>query len=196
MKQSNVIVLWGVSTIYICLALVMPLHACEQSGSSGGKAAVSASDTMGKHAMTAKTKKMESPNKQAVAHKTDKVVKHPVDTSAVTGNKEKKKAEQKEKPQVKVVNVDFKVLKERLKKTDAIGFFTKLAIRNDIVDLMDKIKQYRNKSMLKAKMKEIRASFDGLLLKIVALLEEDPNLSRDLYVGRESIWESLLEVKV
>jgi len=67
--------------------------------------------------------------------------------------------------------------------------------RNDIVDLMDKINKYRKNSMLKAKMKEIRSSFDGLLLKIIALLEGDPSLSRDLYVGRESIWESLLEVK-
>jgi len=106
-----------------------------------------------------------------------------------------KKAVPEKKPQAKAGNVDFKVLKDRLKHTNAIGFFTKLAIRNDIVDLMDKIKQYRKKSMLKEKMKEIRASFDGLLLKIIALLEEDPDLSHDLYVGRESIWESLLEVK-
>ena len=93
--------------------------------------------------------------------------------------------------------VDIKVLEQRLKNTDAIGFFTKLAIRNDIIDLMDKIKQYRknSNSNLKLKMKEIRVSFDGLLLKIIALLEDDPNLSRDLYVGRESIWESLMEVK-
>jgi len=91
--------------------------------------------------------------------------------------------------------VDFKVLEQRLKNTDAIGFFTKLAIRNDIIDLMDKIKKYRENSKLKTKMKEIRVSFDGLLLKIIALLEGDPDLSRDLYVGRESIWESLLEVK-
>jgi len=196
MKQSNVIVLWGVSTIYLCLALVMPLHACEQSGSRGGKAAASASATMGKHAMTAKSKKMESSNKQAVAHKIDTVAKHPVDTSAVIGKKDNTKAVQKEPSQAKISHVSYKELKERLKDTDAIGFFTKLAIRNDIVDLMGKIKQYRKKSMLKAKMKEIRASFDGLLLKIIALLEEDPNLSRDLYVGRESIWESLLEVKV
>lgn len=95
----------------------------------------------------------------------------------------------------KTVEVDIKTLETRLKNTDAIGFFTKLAIRSNIIDLMNKIRQYRKQSMLKAKMKEIRASFDGLLLKIIALLEEDPKLSRDLYVSRESIWESLLEVK-
>lgn len=98
------------------------------------------------------------------------------------------------KPEVAEINM--KVLTKRLKETDAIGLFTKLAIRNDVTDLMDEVKRYRKKSMLATKMKEIRESFEGLLLKIVALLEEDPELSRDLYVGRESIWKSLLEVKV
>jgi len=107
----------------------------------------------------------------------------------------KKKLVKKEKIQVKMASIGFNELKERLRSTDAIGFFTKLAIRNDIVDLMDKIKKYRKSSLLKSKMKEIRSSFDGLLLKIIALLRDDPKLSRDLYVGRKSIWESLLEVK-
>jgi len=95
----------------------------------------------------------------------------------------------------RTAHVDFKALEQRLKQTDAIGFFTKLAIRNDILDLMDNIKRYRKQALLNVKMKEIRSRFDGLLLKIIALLDHDPELSRDLYVGRESIWESLLEVK-
>ena len=91
--------------------------------------------------------------------------------------------------------LNIEVLKKRLSKTSAIGFFSKLAIRNDLVDLMRSIKKYRKKSILENKLGELRASFDGLLLKIVALLDEDPDLSRDLYVGREMIWQSLLEVK-
>jgi len=181
--------------LYLCLALVMPLHACEQSGGRDGKATASASDAVEKHATTVESEKMETAHKQADIRETTKLAKHSVDASVVIGKIENKKAVQKEPSPEKVSHVDYKELKERLKNTAAIGFFTKLAIRNDIVDLIDKIKQYRKKSMLKAKRKEIRASFDGLLLKIIALLEEDPDLSRDLYVGRESIWESLLEVK-
>ena len=94
------------------------------------------------------------------------------------------------------VGVDIETLKTRLKETDAIGVFTKLAIRGDILDLVDQIKRYRKQAKLEAKLAEVRASFDGLLLKMVALLEEDPSLSRDLYVSRESIWKSILEVKV
>jgi len=89
--------------------------------------------------------------------------------------------------------VNVSALKKRLRRTHAIGFFTKLAIRNDIVDLTDMIERYRKKSTLTDKLNEIRAHFDGLLLKIVALRNEDPDLSRDLYVGREQIWQSLLE---
>lgn len=96
----------------------------------------------------------------------------------------------------KQIAVDIESLKTRLKETDAIGVFTKLAIRSDILDLVDEINRHRKKNKLELKIAEMRASFDGLLLKMVALLERDPNLSRDLYVSRESIWKSLLEVKV
>ncbi|MDQ6983016.1 MAG: hypothetical protein Q9M08_08465 [Mariprofundus sp.] len=193
MKQLNVTVLYGVSTMYLCLVLAMPLHACEQS--SGEEAVASASSTVKKHVTTLKSDKELSANKQATVHEMAKGAKHQVAAPVENGKVEKKDTVQKETSQAKVSHVSFKELKERLKNTDAIGFFTKLAIRNDIVDLMDNIKKYRKQLMLKDKMTEIRASFDGLLLKIIALLEEDPNLSRDLYVGRESIWESLLEVK-
>ena len=93
------------------------------------------------------------------------------------------------------ISVDIEALKTRLKDTDAIGVFTKLAIRSDILDLVDEINRYRKQTKLESKINEVRASFDGLLLKMVALLEGDPTLSRDLYVSRESIWKSLLEVK-
>jgi len=94
-----------------------------------------------------------------------------------------------------VAAIDVEVLTARLKKTKAIGLFTKLAIRNDVSDLMSDVKHYRKKSMLDSKIEEIRESFEGLLMKIIALLDDDPELSRDMYVGRESIWKSLLEVK-
>ncbi|MFQ5581879.1 MAG: hypothetical protein ACE5F3_04525 [Mariprofundaceae bacterium] len=91
--------------------------------------------------------------------------------------------------------LDMDTLVERLKQTKAIGVFTKLAIRNDVVDLVDLINDYRRKSLLKAKLEYIKARFDGLFLKIVALLENDPVLSRDIYLARDTIWKSLLEVK-
>jgi len=200
MKQLSVIALSGVFATCICVVLAVPLHACEQSVKHDSQAAVPASEPMDKgqvkkHTSIPNKAKVEAVHRQMPAHETAKAAKSPVATPVASVEMVEKKAVPEKKTQAKVGKVDFKVLKERLTHTDAIGFFTKLAIRNDIVDLMDKIKQYRKKSILKEKMKEIRASFDGLLLKIIALLEEDPDLSHDLYVGRESIWESLLEVK-
>jgi len=90
---------------------------------------------------------------------------------------------------------DMDALIERLKKTHAIGFFTKLAIRNDVMDFSNLVREYRKKSMLDAKIKDVRARFEGLFLKIVALLEKDPDLSRYLYLSRENIWKNLLEDK-
>jgi hypothetical protein len=92
----------------------------------------------------------------------------------------------------KKAGINMDMLIERLKQTPAIGVFTKLAIRGDILDLKDEIQTYKQKSMLQSKLDDIRARFDGLLIKIMALLQADPALSKDLYTARESIWKSLL----
>ncbi len=86
---------------------------------------------------------------------------------------------------------DMDVLIERLKQTDAIGVFTKLAIRSDALDMMAMVKAYR-RHLAKYSLKELRARFNGLLLKVLALLNDDPKLSRDIYLARECIWKSLL----
>jgi len=91
------------------------------------------------------------------------------------------------------LNLD--ALIERLKNTDAIGFFTKLAIRNDVMDFSAMVKRYRQQAVLKARIQDVRARFEGLFLKIVALLEKDPALSRDIYLARERIWKQLVEEK-
>ncbi len=56
------------------------------------------------------------------------------------------------------------------------------------------MKKYRKLAVLQAKHAEVRSRFDGLVMKILALLEGDPQLARDIYAAREQIWSSLLEV--
>jgi len=89
---------------------------------------------------------------------------------------------------------DMHVLIERLKKTDAIGMFTKLALRSDALDLTDMVNAY-HKHMAGYTLKELHARFNGLLLKVLALLDDDPGLARDISLAHENIWKSLLEVK-
>lgn len=97
-------------------------------------------------------------------------------------------------PAPKAKGFDLDMLTERLKQTGAIGVFTKLAINSDATDLIDAVKKYRKLAVLQAKLAEVRSRFDGLLMKILALLEDDPQLARNIYVAREQIWSSLLEV--
>jgi len=97
-------------------------------------------------------------------------------------------------PAPKAKGFDLDILTERLKQTSAIGVFTKLAINSDATDLIDAVKKYRKLAVLQAKLAEVRSRFDGLVMKILALLEDDPPLARDIYVSREQIWSSLLEV--
>jgi len=175
-------------TFGVCFALAVPLYACEGAAGKAGQSVTVAAGVASKTAAS-RSEAMSRKAKQPVKKQTGK------HTAAQTQASQNDQAHQEGKRSANVASVDFHVLKERLKNTDAIGFFTKLAIRNDILDLMDKIKTYRKHAMLNEKRAEIRRSFDGLLLKIIALLKDDPKLSRDLYVGRESIWESLLEVK-
>jgi len=86
------------------------------------------------------------------------------------------------------------VMIERLKKTDAIGILTKLTLRSDARDLMAMIKTHE-KNPARYSLQALRARFDGLILKVLALLGSDPKLSRDIYLARNCIWKSLLGVK-
>jgi len=89
---------------------------------------------------------------------------------------------------------DMDALIERIKQSHAIGMFTKLALRSDALDMVDLIKAYRQK-VTHMSLDEVRARFDGLFLKVLALLDDDPVLSREISMSREGIWKSLLEVK-
>ncbi|MDX8403686.1 MAG: hypothetical protein R8K54_04680, partial [Mariprofundaceae bacterium] len=100
-----------------------------------------------------------------------------------------------QKKAVKPPELGLEQLVERLKKTKAIGFITKLAIRSDVFDFKESIESYRKKKVFEDNVEELRGRFNGLLLKILALLDSDPVLSRDIYLARDSIWKSFVEVK-
>ena len=122
-------------------------------------------------------------------------VKRPEETSNVdkVAGKEEKQAASGSKASANA-HFDMDALIERLKKSDAIGMFTKLALRSDAMDVVEEVKAYR-KHKSRFPLNEIRARFDGLVLKVLALLDDDPALSSDISMAREDIWRSLLEVK-
>jgi hypothetical protein len=84
--------------------------------------------------------------------------------------------------------LDLKSLETRLKETKAIGVFTKLALKNQVDDLLDQFRAFYQ-GRLKTSLVELRRSYDLLVLKVLALLQDaDPPLASAIAASRESIW--------
>lgn len=84
--------------------------------------------------------------------------------------------------------LDLKALETRLKETKAIGVFTKLALKNQIDDLLERFRAFYQ-GRIKTSLVELRRSFDMLVMKTLALLQDaDPPLAGALASSRESIW--------
>jgi hypothetical protein len=95
-------------------------------------------------------------------------------------------------PQLSPAPLDFKSLASRLRETRAIGVFTKLALKNEVDDLVDRFRTY-HKRQGTATIAELRRNYDMLLLKVLSLLQDsDPPLARDIVRSRAAIW-SILE---
>ena len=84
--------------------------------------------------------------------------------------------------------LDLKGLEMRLKETSAIGVFTKLALKNQVDDLLAQFRAL-HRGQNKPSLTELRRPYDLLVLKVLALLQDsDPPLARAIGASRESIW--------
>jgi len=91
---------------------------------------------------------------------------------------------------------DIDVLIERVKETDAVGVFTKLSLKNQIDDLLERAVEV-TQAPAPEYVEQLRNEFEGLLLKTVTLLNngEDYTLAEDIYLAREQLWKSIMENK-
>jgi hypothetical protein len=91
--------------------------------------------------------------------------------------------------------LDLNTLEAQLKETNAIGFFTKIALKNQVDDLLDQFREYyRGKA--KFTMTDLRRSFDLLMMKVLSLLQdEDQKLASSILSSREAIWGLLADPK-
>jgi hypothetical protein len=91
------------------------------------------------------------------------------------------------KPQA-AAPLDLKSLETRLKETQAIGVFTKLTLKNQIDELLGQFRAF-HQGKLKTSLADLRRSYDGLVLKVLALLQDtDPPLASAVAASREGIW--------
>jgi hypothetical protein len=89
--------------------------------------------------------------------------------------------------------LDVADLKARLRDTHAIGVLTKLALRNQMDDLIKRFRAYYD-SGLKTGVAFLRPPYDALLLKVTTVLQEgDPSLAHSIAESREAIWEILAD---
>ena len=89
--------------------------------------------------------------------------------------------------------LDLASLGARLKQTKAIGMFTKLSLKNQVDDLLEKFRAYHRQQGT-ATLPELRRSYDMLLLKVLSLLQDsDAPLARDIVQSRAAIWSILAD---
>jgi hypothetical protein len=91
--------------------------------------------------------------------------------------------------------LDLNALKEQLKETKAIGFFTKISLKNQVDDLMKQFREYYQ-GKTKLSLKQLRQSYDLLLMKVLSLLQDaDKQLASAIVSSREAIWGLLSDQK-
>lgn len=89
--------------------------------------------------------------------------------------------------------LDLTALETRLKETKAIGVFTKITLKNQVDDLLDKFRAYYQ-GRVKTTLSELRQPYESLILKVLAVLQDgDPELARAIVASREAIWDILAD---
>jgi hypothetical protein len=89
--------------------------------------------------------------------------------------------------------LDLTSLETRLKETSAIGVMTKIALKNQVDDLLNQFRAFYQ-GRLKTTLAELRRPYEMLLLKVLALLQDaDPPLAGAIVASREAIWGILAD---
>jgi len=94
-------------------------------------------------------------------------------------------------PPAAAATLDLDALKARLRATKAIGVFTKISLKNQVDDLMEQFSEhYEGKAT--PTMKELRQSYNLLMMKVLTLLQDDDQpLASAIVSSREAIWSLL-----
>jgi len=86
-------------------------------------------------------------------------------------------------------------LKESLKDTKAIGFFTKITLKNQMDDLLDRFRAY-HQGKAKVATADLRRAYDLLVMKVLSLVQDaDRTLASAIVSSREAIWALLVDPK-
>jgi hypothetical protein len=113
-------------------------------------------------------------------------------TSSEQSQKKEGAASAPEKQQA-LPPLDLVSLENRLKETSAIGLFSKIALKNQVDDLLDQFRAYYQGNV-KTTLVQLRQRYDVLLLKVLSLLQDDDkSLATAIGASREAIWGVLAD---
>jgi hypothetical protein len=88
--------------------------------------------------------------------------------------------------------IDLDGLEQRLRDTKSLGVLTKLALKNDIDDLVEDVDAFHHKG--RGTLQDLRERFDLLVMKIMSLLQEkSPDLAQEIARSREGLWRLLAD---
>jgi hypothetical protein len=89
--------------------------------------------------------------------------------------------------------LDVAGLTARLRSTSAIGVFTKLALKNQMDDLLQQVRAQHQGGGASG-INTLRQPYDMLVLKVLAVLQDgDPPLAQMISGSREAIWGILAD---
>ena len=84
--------------------------------------------------------------------------------------------------------LDLASLEKRLKDTSAIGLMTKLTLKNQVDELLERFRAHYD-GRVKTTLAQLRQPYDMLILKVLSLLQDgDPSLAKAVADSREAIW--------
>lgn len=90
--------------------------------------------------------------------------------------------------------LDIAALKLRLRETKALNTLTKLSLSGQMDDLIERFRAIHQGGQTSTAA--LRAPFDELVMKVLALLQkDDPGLARSIAGSREAIWQILADPK-
>lgn len=89
--------------------------------------------------------------------------------------------------------LDVASLTARLRDTKAIGVFTKLALKNQVDDLLKQFQAFHQGGQ-KTGVASLRQPYDMLVVKVLSVVQDgDPSLARTILGSREAIWDILAD---
>jgi len=91
------------------------------------------------------------------------------------------------------IPLDLVALEKQLRATKAIGVFSKIALKNQVDDLMKKFREHYQ-GRTKTTMAELRQSYDLLMMKVLTMVQDnDKNLAAAIVSSRAAIWDLLAD---